>query len=207
MHGGLVGCAGLSRLVAPAGSHALVLSWSFPACSALLCATLFSSLLSQTSARVPRRADFSVIVDTKVINKGAQRDPSSLLTDPNGGASSAGPAGAAAAGGDDETKMTKLGKELRMDLGDVYYGLSYVNRSFVVQNLSSMPLDFVISHNLQSGPSATEVNFSLSNTSLKVFSTLLVPPNSSTRVFVHFRTSAQRESSSTSRLGQLAADH
>merc|ERR1712138_121047 len=63
-------------------------------------------------------------------------------------------------------------KELRMNMGDVYYDVLYVNRSFVVENLSSMPLDFVISHNLPRS-SPTEVNFSLTNTSLKVFSTLL----------------------------------
>ena len=80
-------------------------------------------------------------------------------------------------------------KELRMNMGDVYYDVLYVNRSFVVENLSSMPLDFVISHNLPRS-SPTEVNFSLTNTSLKVFSTLLVPAHSSTRVFLHFRTSA-----------------
>ena len=93
----------------------------------------------------------------------------------------------------------KHGKDSRLliDMGEVYYDVSYLNRSFVVQNLSSLPLDFLISHNLQAGPSATEVSFSLSNSALKVFSTLLVPPNSSTRVFVHLRTGAPRDGSAS----------
>eukprot|EP00965_Chrysotila_dentata_P123932 4096479-Pleurochrysis_carterae.AAC.3 len=79
--------------------------------------------------------------------------------------------------------------DLSLDLGDVYYGVLYVNRSFVVENHSSMPLHFMISHNLRRS-ACTELNFSLSNLSLKLFSSLLVPPASSTRVYLHVRTSA-----------------
>jgi hypothetical protein len=105
-------------------------------------------------------------------------------------------------GSDREGRNANAGekrKELKIDMGEVYYGVVYRNRSFVVENKSQMPLDFVISHNLQGGPAAaTEVNFSLSNTALKVFSTLVVPPLSSTRVYIHMRAAAPREPSSTS---------
>ena len=82
---------------------------------------------------------------------------------------------------------------MMISLGDIYYDTVYVNRSFAVENHSSMPLDFVLSHDKQRD-AATEINFSLSNTALKVFSTLLVPPHSSRRVFLHFRTSLPRAS-------------
>jgi len=42
-------------------------------------------------------------------------------------------------------------KGMQIHLGDIYYDTVYVNRSFVIENHSSMPLDFVISHNKQVG--------------------------------------------------------
>ena len=80
---------------------------------------------------------------------------------------------------------------MMISLGDIYYDTVYVNRSFAVENHSSMPLDFVLSHDKQRD-AATEINFSLSNTALKVFSTLS-SPHSSRRVFLHFRTAAARQ--------------
>ena len=87
-------------------------------------------------------------------------------------------------------------KGMQIHLGDIYYDTVYVNRSFVIENHSSMPLDFVLSHNKQRD-AETEINFSLSNTALKVFSTLLVPAHSSRRVFLHFRTSQPLASPAT----------
>ena len=55
-----------------------------------------------------------------------------------------------------------------------------------------MPLHFTLSHNLRRS-TLTEVNFSLSNSALKLFSTLLVSPHSSVRVYLHLRTSAPQE--------------
>ena len=100
---------------------------------------------------------FSVIVDTKVKASAAASaaTPAPFLPERAGG----GPDGAGASLDADKPKE----KDLRMDLGDIFYHVTYFSRSFVVQNQSSMPLEFIVSHNLQSGPSATEVNFSLSN--------------------------------------------
>ena len=42
-------------------------------------------------------------------------------------------------------------KGMQIHLGDIYYDTVYVNRSFVIENHSSMPLDFVNSHNKQVG--------------------------------------------------------
>ena len=86
----------------------------------------------------------------------------------------------------------KKEEDLYIDMGDLHYDVLYMNRSFVVENQSSMPLDFLILHDVP-GSSATELNFSLSNTALKVFSTLRVAAHSKTRVFLHFRTSTRRE--------------
>jgi hypothetical protein len=68
----------------------------------------------------------------------------------------------------------------------------YANRSFEIENHSPMPLHFTLSHNLRRS-TLTEVNFSLSNSALKLFSTLLVSPHSSVRVYLHLRTSAAPE--------------
>ena len=150
--------------------------------------TIHVTMRMIVSADVPISHYFSVIVDTKV-----KYDQSKFGTSELAPGALRGPAGTAGAGAAEDAAKKELWKELRIDMGDVYYGMTYFNRSFVVQNQSSMPLDFVISHNLQSGPLATEVHFSLSNTALKVFSSLLVPPNASKRVFLHFCTSAPRE--------------
>ena len=109
---------------------------------------------------------FSVIVDTKGGGRSASLVP--------------------------DSSYAKKEEALHVEMGDVYYDMLYTNRSFVVQNQSSMPLDFLILHDLQHA-SSTELNFSLSNTSLKVFSTLRVPANSSTRVFLHLRTCPPRD--------------
>eukprot|EP00966_Prymnesium_polylepis_P077177 1787787-Prymnesium_polylepis.1 len=61
-------------------------------------------------------------------------------------------------------------------MGDLYYDVLYMNRSFVVENRASMPLDFLVLHDLPPN-STTELNFSLSNTALKVFSSLRVAAN------------------------------
>ena len=150
--------------------------------------TIHVSMRMIVSADVPISQYFSVIVDTKV-----KYDQSKYGTSELAAGALRGPAGSSGAAAAEDAAKKELWKELRIDMGDVYYGMTYFNRSFVVQNQSSMPLDFVISHNLQSGPFATEVHFSLSNTALKVFSSLLVPPNASKRVFLHLCTSAPRE--------------
>ncbi|KAL1530705.1 hypothetical protein AB1Y20_001604 [Prymnesium parvum] len=82
-------------------------------------------------------------------------------------------------------------EDLHIDMGDLYFDVLYMNRSFVVQNQSLMPLDFLVLHDIPDS-SPTELNFSLSNTVLKVFSKLRVAANSSTRVFLHLRTSMHR---------------
>ncbi len=61
----------------------------------------------------------------------------------------------------------------------------YFDRSFVIVNSSSMPLDFLLTSNLQPYE-LTELSFSLSRSSLRVFNTLHVDANSQVKVFVHF---------------------
>ncbi|EGC35017.1 hypothetical protein DICPUDRAFT_79246 [Dictyostelium purpureum] len=72
-----------------------------------------------------------------------------------------------------------------INLGDVYYNITYTDRSFIVSNSSSMPLDFMLSTSLPpSDP--TEVCFSLSRSYLRQFNTLYVEPNSQVKVFLYF---------------------
>ena len=91
-------------------------------------------------------------------------------------------------------------------MGTVYYGQSFVNRSFVVENRSEMPLHFSISHTLAA--ELGEIAFSLSNTTLKLFSTLLVPPANAKRVYLHFRAEMPSStiSSAASARGTAAED-
>ncbi|KAF2076702.1 hypothetical protein CYY_002015 [Polysphondylium violaceum] len=89
-----------------------------------------------------------------------------------------------------------------INLGDVYYGITYTDRSFIVSNSSSMPLDFMLSTSLLPTDS-TEVCFSLSRSYLRQFNTLYVEPNSQVKVFVYFHSAAPSPPPSTSDIANL----
>jgi len=73
-----------------------------------------------------------------------------------------------------------------IDLADVYYNFLYRNRSFVIVNSHTAPLDFMLGCNVDR-LDASEFNFSLSNTSLKRVQNLTVDGKASVRVYIHFR--------------------
>ncbi|KAL6074415.1 Autophagy-related protein 2 [Balamuthia mandrillaris] len=72
-----------------------------------------------------------------------------------------------------------------IDIGEATYARVNRNHSFILSNDSRMPLDFLLNANL-SPHEATEVGFSLSRTSLKLFNALTIDAMSSVRVFIHF---------------------
>eukprot|EP01133_Synstelium_polycarpum_P011912 gene11912-13878_t len=76
-----------------------------------------------------------------------------------------------------------------IDLGDVFYNATYTDRSFIVSNTSSMPLDFMITTSLLP-VDTTEVCFSLSRSYLRSFNSLYVDANSSVKVFIFLHPSA-----------------
>ena len=114
----------------------------------------------------------------------------SVFVDGRGGGEPSSGRGGALVGGAPQSAAgaprDELADELRIDMGDVYYGVLYVNRSFVLENHTTMPLRFMISHNLRKSADVS-ISFSLSNVRLELFSTLVVAPNTSTRVYIHFR--------------------
>lgn len=59
---------------------------------------------------------------------------------------------------------------LLLDYGDVYEGMLYQRRSFVIVNKATMPLEFQLSSSLP----ASELNFSLSAVTLKQFKSVNV---------------------------------
>ena len=78
-----------------------------------------------------------------------------------------------------------VNSQLTIDFGNVYYDQPYENRSFIILNESSLPMDFLVTSNLNVMDS-TEVNFSLSRTSLNMFNLITVDAMSEQRVFIQF---------------------
>ncbi|EFA77121.1 hypothetical protein PPL_09876 [Heterostelium album PN500] len=75
-----------------------------------------------------------------------------------------------------------------INLGDVFYNTTYTDRSFIIANTSSMPLDFILTTSLLP-TDCTEVCFSLSRSYLRSFNTLYVAANSSVKVYIFFHPS------------------
>jgi len=74
---------------------------------------------------------------------------------------------------------------LVISMPHVYYTHLYRNRSFVITNHCATTLEFTLSSDLDN-TTPTELYFSLSNTTLKLFTYLYVDPGASVRVFLHF---------------------
>eukprot|EP01137_Pigoraptor_chileana_P034671 Opistho-2@27566 len=77
------------------------------------------------------------------------------------------------------------GDRMFINMGEVYHGQTYRNRSILIRNTSSMPLDFLLSTNLTPAD-RSELNFSLSRDMAKLFRTLTIDAESTVRVFLHF---------------------
>ena len=71
---------------------------------------------------------------------------------------------------------------------NLFYENEYSARSFVIYNRETTPLEFTIKSNL-SVNDPSELIFSLSRSSAKLFRTLTVEPESHCRVYLHFRPS------------------
>jgi hypothetical protein len=71
---------------------------------------------------------------------------------------------------------------LVVDFGEVYYHKLYHNHSIVIENASSMTLDFTLSSSAQN-----EVSFSVSPTSFTEVTTVTLGARGRTQVFLHFR--------------------
>ncbi|OUM65110.1 hypothetical protein PIROE2DRAFT_7914 [Piromyces sp. E2] len=71
-------------------------------------------------------------------------------------------------------------------LENLFYGRESTARSLVIFNRENVPLEFTIKSNLNQNNSF-EVIFSLSRTSVKLYSVLTIQPLSSVRVYIRFR--------------------
>lgn len=103
------------------------------------------------------------------------------------GGGSGGAAAAAAAMGRKTFKVVLDGLEVTsqplMDYGEIYCDRLYHDRSFAIYNTSETTHDFSLSRT-QNGSSATEIEFSLSHTSPKLFRTVRIAPGQRVRVFI-----------------------
>ncbi|KAI1312273.1 hypothetical protein EDD11_002992 [Mortierella claussenii] len=72
-----------------------------------------------------------------------------------------------------------------IDMKNLYYGSEYTARSMVVYNRESVPMEFTFKSNLLPTDS-TEILFSTSRTSAKLFKTLTVPSENHVRVYIRF---------------------
>ncbi|KAF9997812.1 hypothetical protein BGZ79_008488 [Entomortierella chlamydospora] len=72
-----------------------------------------------------------------------------------------------------------------IDMKNLYYGSEYTARSMVVHNRESVPMEFTFKSNL-SPTDTTEILFSTSRTSAKLFKTLTVPAENHVRVYIRF---------------------
>ncbi|KAF9935756.1 hypothetical protein BGZ67_003136 [Mortierella alpina] len=72
-----------------------------------------------------------------------------------------------------------------IDMKNLYYGSEYTARSMVVYNRESVPMEFTFKCNI-SPTDSTELLFSTSRTSAKLFKTLTVPAQNHVRVYIRF---------------------
>ncbi|KAG0381083.1 hypothetical protein BGX24_012217 [Mortierella sp. AD032] len=72
-----------------------------------------------------------------------------------------------------------------IDMKNLFYGSEYTARSMVVYNRESVPMEFTFKSNL-SPSDTTEILFSTSRTSAKLFKTLTVPSENHVRVYIRF---------------------
>ncbi|KAF9189592.1 hypothetical protein BGZ50_000692 [Haplosporangium sp. Z 11] len=72
-----------------------------------------------------------------------------------------------------------------IDMKNLYYGSEYTARSMVVYNRETVPMEFTFKSNITPSDS-TELLFSTSRTSAKLFKTLTVPAENHVRVYIRF---------------------
>ena len=77
------------------------------------------------------------------------------------------------------------GEDSSIEIDQAYYGCVYSARSMVICNRELVPLEFSVKSNI-SHDDDSEVVFSLSRTSAKLFRSIIIEPESSARVFVRF---------------------
>ncbi|KAJ3358833.1 hypothetical protein GGF32_009929 [Allomyces javanicus] len=70
---------------------------------------------------------------------------------------------------------------------NVYYGHDYSSRSFIIHNREPIPLEFTLKLQNLAPSDVTEVLFSTSKSIPKLFRTVVVPAESSTRVYLRLR--------------------
>jgi len=76
----------------------------------------------------------------------------------------------------------------RIEMDKLYYETEYSGRSIVVYNRESVPLEFSLKSNLHHND-PSELIFSLSRTTPKLFKSLTIDPESHVRVYIRFRPS------------------
>jgi hypothetical protein len=89
-----------------------------------------------------------------------------------------------------------------IDYGLAHAGQPIQNRSFVINNLATIPLNFSLSSACITGSKKSEINFALTSRSHTFFRDLTIPPRSSARVFVCFI--PQTQSMSSNRFTMIA---
>ncbi|KAF9920409.1 hypothetical protein FBU30_009776 [Linnemannia zychae] len=72
-----------------------------------------------------------------------------------------------------------------IDMKNLFYGSEYTARSMVVYNRESVPMEFTFKSNLSPSDNS-EILFSTSRTSAKLFKTLTVPSENHVRVYIRF---------------------
>ena len=79
-----------------------------------------------------------------------------------------------------------------IEMLNLFHGSEYSARSMVVHNRETVPLEFTFQTNLDYDD-GTEMAFSTSRTSAKLFKTLVVDPQSNVRVYIRLRPLPSRE--------------
>jgi len=79
-----------------------------------------------------------------------------------------------------------------IEMLNLFHGSEYSARSMVVHNRETIPLEFTFQTNLDYDD-GTEMAFSTSRTSAKLFKTLVVDPQSNVRVYIRLRPLPSRE--------------
>ncbi|KAF0517022.1 peroxisomal membrane protein mpv17 [Gigaspora margarita] len=79
-----------------------------------------------------------------------------------------------------------------IEMLNLFYGAEYSARSMVIYNRETVPLEFTFKTNLDYDD-PTEIVFSTSRISAKLFKTLTVEPESNVRVYIRFRPLPSRE--------------
>lgn len=118
----------------------------------------------------------------------------------DGRGKSVGGLGRDAGGRESGGRRLSLKEPLVLDYGDVYEGMLYQRRSFVIVNHASMPLEFQLSSSLP----VSELNFSLSAVTLKQFKAVNVEAKTRLQVFAHYRPVARRMTNSGDGGGDMA---